>query len=100
MIRLRGRLRCLTDDQRTADGERLQRLLRPGQRLVSVEGQLWRWDGASWTEVAVASSTGVATTGPAPGAAGSSSRRCMACGNVVHLQGARYCHRCGAALAG
>ena len=28
-----------------ADGERLQRLLKPGQRLVSVEGHLWRWDG-------------------------------------------------------
>jgi len=28
-----------------ADGPRLQPLLRPGQRLVSVEGDLWRWDG-------------------------------------------------------
>ena len=28
-----------------ADGERLQRLLKPGQRLVSGEGHLWRWDG-------------------------------------------------------
>ena len=28
-----------------ADGARLQRLLRPGQRLVSGEGHLWRWDG-------------------------------------------------------
>jgi chromosome segregation protein len=28
-----------------ADGPRLQRFLRPGQRLVSVEGDLWRWDG-------------------------------------------------------
>jgi chromosome segregation protein len=28
-----------------ADGPRLQRLLRPGQRLVSAEGDLWRWDG-------------------------------------------------------
>lgn len=27
------------------DGPRLQPLLRPGQRLVSVEGDLWRWDG-------------------------------------------------------
>ncbi|WP_432634789.1 chromosome segregation protein SMC [Albidovulum sp.] len=27
------------------DGARLQPLLRPGQRLVSVEGDLWRWDG-------------------------------------------------------
>jgi len=29
----------------TADGARLQSLLLPGQRLVSVEGDLWRWDG-------------------------------------------------------
>ncbi|MFV0334143.1 MAG: chromosome segregation protein SMC [Tropicimonas sp.] len=28
-----------------ADGARLQALLLPGQRLVSVEGDLWRWDG-------------------------------------------------------
>ena len=28
-----------------ADGLRLAALLRPGQRLVSVEGDLWRWDG-------------------------------------------------------
>jgi chromosome segregation protein len=28
-----------------ADGARLQPALRPGQRLVSVEGDLWRWDG-------------------------------------------------------
>jgi len=28
-----------------ADGTRLQRLLKPGQRLVSAEGHLWRWDG-------------------------------------------------------
>ncbi|KAA9007042.1 chromosome segregation protein SMC [Histidinibacterium aquaticum] len=27
------------------DGPRLQAALRPGQRLVSVEGDLWRWDG-------------------------------------------------------
>ena len=27
------------------DGAELQVLLRPGQRLVSVEGDLWRWDG-------------------------------------------------------
>src|SRR5690625_2017032 len=27
------------------DGDRLQPLLAPGQRLVSVEGDLWRWDG-------------------------------------------------------
>lgn len=28
-----------------ADGKRLQALLQPGQRLVSREGDLWRWDG-------------------------------------------------------
>nr|WP_175580974.1 chromosome segregation protein SMC [Marivivens donghaensis] len=28
-----------------ADGARLQEQLLPGQRLVSVEGDLWRWDG-------------------------------------------------------
>ncbi len=28
-----------------ADGDRLQAALEPGQRLVSVEGDLWRWDG-------------------------------------------------------
>ncbi|KAB2919515.1 MAG: AAA family ATPase [Hyphomicrobiaceae bacterium] len=28
-----------------AEGARLQRLLTPGQRLVSREGDLWRWDG-------------------------------------------------------
>ena len=28
-----------------ADGPRLQKDLKPGQRLVSVEGDLWRWDG-------------------------------------------------------
>lgn len=28
-----------------ADGSRLQADLQPGQRLVSVEGDLWRWDG-------------------------------------------------------
>ena len=27
------------------DGRRLQNKLRPGQRLVSLEGDLWRWDG-------------------------------------------------------
>ena len=27
------------------DGARLQASLKPGQRLVSVEGDLWRWDG-------------------------------------------------------
>ncbi|PZX47174.1 condensin subunit Smc [Roseinatronobacter thiooxidans] len=28
-----------------AEGGRLQAALRPGQRLVSVEGDVWRWDG-------------------------------------------------------
>ena len=33
------------------DGARLQPLLNPGQRLVSVEGDLWRWDGyRAWAE--------------------------------------------------
>ncbi len=27
------------------DGKQLQKQLQPGQRLVSVEGDLWRWDG-------------------------------------------------------
>ncbi len=30
-----------------ADGARLQKQLGPGQRLVSLEGDLWRWDGFS-----------------------------------------------------
>ena len=29
----------------TADGARLQTDLKPGQRLVSLDGDLWRWDG-------------------------------------------------------
>lgn len=33
------------------DGPRLQAFLKPGQRLVSVEGDLWRWDGyRAWAE--------------------------------------------------
>ena len=33
------------------DGPRLQSLLQPGQRLVSTEGDLWRWDGfRAWAE--------------------------------------------------
>ncbi len=33
------------------DGPRLQALLQPGQRLVSLEGDLWRWDGyRAWAE--------------------------------------------------
>ncbi len=36
---------ALTGLAERADGARLQSLLRPGQRLVSREGDLWRWDG-------------------------------------------------------
>ena len=33
------------------DAPRLQPLLKPGQRLVSLEGDLWRWDGyRAWAE--------------------------------------------------
>ena len=33
------------------DGQRLQASLKPGQRLVSLEGDLWRWDGyRAWAE--------------------------------------------------
>ncbi|MCV3271800.1 chromosome segregation protein SMC [Roseobacter sinensis] len=33
------------------DGPRLQAALKPGQRLVSAEGDLWRWDGfRAWAE--------------------------------------------------
>ncbi|MEQ6201945.1 chromosome segregation protein SMC [Sulfitobacter sp. HNIBRBA2951] len=33
------------------DGPRLQAALQPGQRLVSLEGDLWRWDGfRAWAE--------------------------------------------------
>ncbi len=33
------------------DGPRLQPLLNPGQRLVSIDGDLWRWDGyRAWAE--------------------------------------------------
>ena len=33
------------------DALRLQPLLKPGQRLVSIEGDLWRWDGyRAWAE--------------------------------------------------
>ncbi|MCO5063201.1 MAG: chromosome segregation protein SMC [Rhizobiaceae bacterium] len=31
----------------SADGPRLQKLLSPGQRLVSRDGALWRWDGVT-----------------------------------------------------
>lgn len=33
------------------DGDRIQPLLKPGQRVVSLEGDLWRWDGyRAWAE--------------------------------------------------
>ncbi|MGY3437509.1 MULTISPECIES: chromosome segregation SMC family protein [unclassified Marinovum] len=33
------------------DGSRMQPLLQPGQRLVSLDGDLWRWDGfRAWAE--------------------------------------------------
>ncbi|AXS42451.1 chromosome segregation protein SMC [Breoghania sp. L-A4] len=41
---LRRRLRQIGLVDR-ADGPRLQALLKPGQRLVAREGDLWRWDG-------------------------------------------------------
>lgn len=38
------------------DGNRLQPLLKPGQRLVSTEGDVWRWDGyRAWAEDAPSS---------------------------------------------
>lgn len=36
---------ALTGIVDAADGDRLAKTLLPGQRLVSVEGDLWRWDG-------------------------------------------------------
>jgi chromosome segregation protein len=35
-----------------ADGPRLQRALHPGQRLVTLDGRLWRWDGLVRSEAA------------------------------------------------
>ncbi len=44
-----------------AGGTRLQRTLRPGQRLVSTEGHLWRWDGfVAAAEVSAAAATRLA----------------------------------------
>ena len=40
-----------------ADGPRLQALLAPGQRLVSREGDLWRWDGLAVAAGSAASAT-------------------------------------------
>ena len=41
-----------------ADGPRLQAALRPGQRLVSREGDLWRWDGFTARAEAPITTTG------------------------------------------
>ncbi|MDU8910216.1 chromosome segregation protein SMC [Aestuariicoccus sp. MJ-SS9] len=47
LIRRMGQIGLVEAD----DGPRLQPLLQPGQRLVSLEGDLWRWDGfRSWAE--------------------------------------------------
>jgi len=43
-VELQRRLRQIGVVSR-ADGLRLRALLKPGQRLVSQEGDLWRWDG-------------------------------------------------------
>ncbi len=40
-----GRRMSQTGLVAASEGSRLQGQLRPGQRLVSVEGDLWRWDG-------------------------------------------------------
>ncbi|WP_294608676.1 chromosome segregation protein SMC [uncultured Roseovarius sp.] len=47
LVRRMGQIGLVDPD----DGPRLQPLLKPGQRLVSVEGDLWRWDGyRAWAE--------------------------------------------------
>ncbi|SLN68564.1 Chromosome partition protein Smc [Roseovarius gaetbuli] len=47
LVRRMGQIGLVDPD----DGPRLQALLQPGQRLVSVEGDLWRWDGyRAWAE--------------------------------------------------
>ncbi|NVK60452.1 MAG: chromosome segregation protein SMC [Rhodobacteraceae bacterium] len=47
LVRRMGQIGLVTAE----DGARLQPLLKPGQRLVSVEGDLWRWDGyRAWAE--------------------------------------------------
>jgi chromosome segregation protein len=40
--------------EHAADGERLQAHLQPGQRLVSRDGSMWRWDGYSASVAALA----------------------------------------------
>ncbi|SEP84240.1 chromosome segregation protein SMC [Thalassovita taeanensis] len=47
LIRRMGQIGLVDPD----DGARLQAQLQPGQRLVSLEGDLWRWDGfRAWAE--------------------------------------------------
>ena len=47
LVRRMGQIGLVTAEE----GARLQPLLKPGQRLVSVEGDLWRWDGyRAWAE--------------------------------------------------
>lgn len=47
LVRRMGQIGLVDPD----DGPRLQKALLPGQRLVSPEGDLWRWDGfRAWAE--------------------------------------------------
>jgi chromosome segregation protein len=47
LVRRMGQIGLVDPD----DGPRFQPLLKPGQRLVSLEGDLWRWDGfRAWAE--------------------------------------------------
>ena len=47
LVRRMGQIGLVDPD----DGPRFQPLLQPGQRLVSLEGDLWRWDGfRAWAE--------------------------------------------------
>ncbi|WGW04243.1 chromosome segregation protein SMC [Tropicibacter oceani] len=47
LSRRMGQIGLVSSDE----GNRLQPLLQPGQRLVSLEGDLWRWDGfRAWAE--------------------------------------------------
>jgi chromosome segregation protein len=52
LVRRMGQIGLVDAD----DGNRLQPLLKPGQRLVSTEGDVWRWDGfRAWAEDAPSS---------------------------------------------